>query len=295
MQLKAQDFFEELSYPYAMKKVELDTSKIAYADEGQGEVILFVHGLASYAPAWKKNIEYLKENYRCIAVDLVGYGKSSKGKFQADMTFHAENLFRLMEELEIKKFHIAGHSMGSQIAIHMALSDPEKVESLILISPAGIETFSDQEKQFFMMTTPEQIAAVSDAQYRKNLEINFYKMPEDAEFMYTDRMSIKNDPHFMDYCHVVVEGIKGMLNEPVFKNLNQLLMPVVVFYGKEDYLIPNRYLHPKSTVEDIAKLAEENIPNAEIRLIPGAGHFLHFEKPEVVNIHINEFIESIPN
>lgn len=290
MEVQAQDQFEALGYPYTMSRQAVDGLKIAYADEGQGEPILFIHGMGSYAPAWKKNVAGLSAHYRCIVVDLPGYGKSSKGRYPANMSFHARKLLGLMDSLNIQQFHIAGHSMGAQIAMHMALAEPDRVKSLMMMAPAGIETFTEAEKQLFMAMTPEQVAGVSDEQYRKNLELNFYEMPDDAEFMYTDRMAIKTDPQFPDYCHVVVEGIRGMLNEPVFNQLPELDMPTLVLYGKQDKLIPNRYMHPQLNTESVAKLAEEQLPAAQVYLIEKAGHFVQFEQAARVNELMQDFL-----
>ena len=71
---------DELKYDYTVKYAELSNSiKLAYIDEGKGpETILMIHGLGSYLPAWKKNIGELSKTYRVIAIDLPGYGKSSK-------------------------------------------------------------------------------------------------------------------------------------------------------------------------------------------------------------------------
>ncbi|MEL7003593.1 MAG: alpha/beta fold hydrolase, partial [Bacteroidota bacterium] len=80
---------DDLQYPFDVKKVEVrEGVQMAYMDVGSGtETILFIHGLGSYAPAWKKNIEGLSKQYRCIAVDLPGYGKSSKGNYEGSMTY----------------------------------------------------------------------------------------------------------------------------------------------------------------------------------------------------------------
>lgn len=293
----AQSGFEKLQYPYKMQNIIVDDSiKIAYADEGSKDMtaILFIHGLGSYAPSWRQTVQTISKNFRCIVVDLPGYGKSSKGKYKADMTFHAQHLFELMKKLEIANFHIAGHSMGGQIAMHMAVKQPDKVKSLILMAPAGIETFTEQEKAIFKATsTPEAIANVSDEQYRANLTLNFYQMDERAEFMYNDRMIIKNDPQFIDYAHVVANGVMGMLNEPVFDNLNTIQAPAIIFYGKQDQLIPNKYLHPNLTTQQLGELAKEKIPNANLNMIDKAGHFVHFDQPEEVNEAINKFLNSL--
>src|SRR6056297_4303386 len=67
--LERVDSFDKIDYPYPVSKQAIfDGMEIAYMDVGSGnETILFIHGLGSYAPAWKKNIEELKSSYRCIA------------------------------------------------------------------------------------------------------------------------------------------------------------------------------------------------------------------------------------
>jgi pimeloyl-ACP methyl ester carboxylesterase len=293
---QAQDQFDKLQYPYEMYVANLeDDLTIAYADEGSKnqEVILFIHGLGSYAPAWKYNIPKLSKSYRCIIVDLVGYGKSSKGNYQADMSFHANNIFSLMQTIAIPAFHIVGHSMGGQIAIHMALKEPKRVKSLSLIAPAGIETFNEQEKQLLInSSTSAAIAAVSDEQYKINLSVNFYKMDERADFMYNDRVLIKNDSLFKEYCHVVSQGIKGMLNEPVFDRLPQLNTPTLIIYGNQDRLIPNSYLHAGFTTKKIGISAQENIPNSTLKMVDKAGHFANFDQPDKVNELILNFLNN---
>lgn len=292
MNIQAQ-VFEGLSYPFEMKHAAInDQVSIAYADEGKGDVILFIHGLGSYAPSWKKNVEALKKTNRCIVVDLAGYGKSSKQKYQADMTFHANNLLALMEHLKIKKYSIAGHSMGAQIAVHMTLQNPTPIQKLILLAPAGIETFTEENKKVFAMVTPESLMMVGSEQYMKNLKINFFNFPEDAQFMFDDRMAFSKDEKFADYCHVVVQGIQGMLNQPVFNRLHEIKQPVLIIYGKEDALIPNRYLHPTLTTEQIAISAEQAFANATRIMIDKAGHFVMFEQAAIVNEKILHFLKT---
>src|SRR5690554_6525675 len=149
--LKKVNSFDEIAYPYDVQKVEISNGiEIAYMDEGQGsETIIMIHGLGSYAPAWKKTIEGLKENYRCIAIDLPGYGISTQGDFSGSMTFFADAVNEFAEALNLDNVVLAGHSMGGQFAIVAALKYPELVSKLVLVAPAGIETFSEGEKDWF--------------------------------------------------------------------------------------------------------------------------------------------------
>ena len=143
--------FDELSYPFEVHKTQItENINLAYVDEGKGEqTIIFIHGLGSYLPAWEKNVDVLKSKYRCIAIDLPGYGKSSKAIHTGTMDFYADVIKSLMDKLKIKSAVIAGHSMGGQIAMVMSLKYPDYVSKLVLVSPAGFETFTEGQKEWF--------------------------------------------------------------------------------------------------------------------------------------------------
>ncbi|GAB4178486.1 MAG: alpha/beta hydrolase [Calditrichia bacterium] len=286
--------FEELQYPYPVKYQALSNDiTLAYVDEGEGTPIIFVHGLGSYLPAWQKNIEGLKNEYRCIAVDLPGYGKSSKGDYSFSMEFYADVLNEFMQSLNLRKAIFAGHSMGGQISMVMALKYPELVKGLILIAPAGFETFSEGEKQWFReVMTIDLVKNTPVNTIRANVVANFYNMPDDAEFMITDRIALRKAKDFEWYCHTVSKSVAGMVDQPVVDKLHLIQQPTLILFGENDNLIPNPYLHGGRT-EDIGKIGNETIPNSTLVLIPSCGHFAQFEKPDVVNGEIKKFLNSL--
>ncbi|MCB0562062.1 MAG: alpha/beta hydrolase [Phaeodactylibacter sp.] len=286
--------FDELPYPYTTHKARLsDELEIAYFDEGKGqEVILFIHGLGSYAPAWKKNMEALKNNYRCIAIDLPGYGKSSKGKYEASMSYYATVVKEFLHALGIEKATLAGHSMGGQIAITAALAYPELVERLVLVAPAGFETFHKGERQWFReVLTPTAVKLTTVEQIRENIAWNFYEMPGDAEFMVTDRIAMRSAVDFDAYCYIIPECVKGMVDQPVFDDLHNVQQPTLVVFGHQDNLIPNRFLNGGET-EAIGKQGVAQMPNARLLMVDKAGHFVQFEQAATVNDAIRGFISA---
>ncbi len=285
--------FDELKYPFEVQKIKLDDGRtIAFADEGKGDVIIFVHGLGSYSPAWQKNISVLKEKFRCIAVDLPGYGKSSKEIHSGKMEFYSDVLKELMDKLKIDKATIAGHSMGGQIGIVMALKYPDRVKSLILAAPAGFESFTAGQKQWFRDVMTVDLVKLTNTQtIRANVVSNFYNMPEDAEFMITDRISFRGAKDFENYCYTVVRSVNGMVDQPVIDFLEKVKQPTLILFGENDNLIPNPFLNPGKT-EEIAKFGASKIPNNKLVMIPQCGHFLQFEKPEVFNRAVIDFLSN---
>lgn len=292
-ELKPIQRFEDLSYPYEVKKALLSGGiDVAYVDEGKGEqTIVFIHGLGSYLPAWKKNVEGLKDKYRCIAIDLPGYGKSSKSEYSGSMRFYSEIVAEFIRALDLKRVTLAGHSMGGQISIITALAYPDKVDKLALIAPAGFETFTKGQKQWFReVMTANAVKLTTVEQIKSNLAYNFYRLPKDAHFMITDRIDMRRAGDFDAYCYIIPQCVQGMVDDPVFEFLPNITQPTLIIFGENDNLIPNRYLNPGKT-EALARKGAERIPKSTLHLLPKAGHFVQFEKATEVNSLIAEFLE----
>lgn len=291
--LKPIEQMEALEYPYQVRKEMLDSGiEIAYIDEGNGEkVILFIHGLGSYLPAWKNNIEGLKSSYRVIAIDLPGYGKSSKEPHSGKMSFYADVVKAFAEKLNLTDLTLAGHSMGGQIAMVTALNYPDLVKNLILVAPAGFEKFTEGQKQWFRnVMSLDGVKNTSAEDIQTNLAVNFYNMPEDADFMITDRIIMRNLKDFEHYCYAVVQSVNGMVDEPLLDLLPQIKQPTLIIFGEKDNLIPNRFLNPGKTCK-VAQVGKDKIPNSKLVMVPKAGHFVQFEKPIEVNTAISIFLK----
>ena len=283
----------ELKYDFPVKYAELsDGIKLAYIDEGKGsETILMIHGLGSYLPAWKKNIPELSKNYRVIAVDLPGYGKSSKDPHSGLMTFYAGVIAELIQKLELGPVNLAGHSMGGQISMVLALEKPELVKRLILVDPAGFEAFNAGQKNWFKdVMTPNLVRLTTVEAIETNLASNFYRMPADAQFMIDDRIAMRDASDFENYCLAVARSVNGMVEEAVLGKIAQIKAPTLIFFGENDMLIPNRYLNPGFT-RKIAENGAGLIEGSKLIMVPKCGHFMMFEKPEVFNSETKKFIQ----
>jgi len=286
--------FSDLKYPYKTKFVNLRNNiTLSYADEGidNKEVIVFIHGLASYMPAWEKNIPFLKNYFRCIPIDLPGYGKSSKGDYPVSMNFYADIIIRFLDILELKQVTLAGHSMGGHISIFTALKYPDRISKLILASPAGFETFTEAESEIIKNTyTLEMLVNNSVEQLRQNVLINFYKMPKDAEFMVEDRIALRNAKGINLYYLAIIKSLHAMLHEPVFERLNLIKQSALILFAENDSLIPNRVLHKNLTTKLVAASGAGRINNSKLIMVPDCGHFLPFEKPKVFNQEVLKFV-----
>ncbi|MFO7446698.1 MAG: alpha/beta hydrolase [Ignavibacteriaceae bacterium] len=283
--------FRELEYPLPYKTILLKNGySIAYLDEGESDkTLLLVHGLGTYSLSWIHNIEELKKHFRCIAVDLPGYGKSSAGIHPGTMNFYSDILSDFIEALQLKNISLAGHSMGGQISITFALLYPSVVKTLFLLAPAGIEIFTGSEELLIKKNFTADTYFMNDEEkIRSSFTGNFYNMPAGAEFMIRDRIIMKESKNFYDHCRVVANSLYGMLDEPVSGKLQELACPVYIIWGENDKLIPNPYFHPEKTPSEIAESAASVIPDAKLFMIKECGHFIPFEKP----LEVNSIIKS---
>jgi len=181
--------------------------------------------------------------------------------------------------------------MGGQVAVHTLLAAQDNFKSLVLIAPASIETFSENEAALMKASyTAEMVEKSTPEQIRNNFKMNFHQFPEDAEFMVRERIEMKNADDMKIYSEVVVNNIHAMLEEPIIGRLSDIEIPVLMIYGKDDLLIPNTFFHPSQDIASLVKTAKENIRNLKVELINEAGHFVNFEKSKQVNALITEFL-----
>jgi pimeloyl-ACP methyl ester carboxylesterase len=283
-----------MSYSYPIQKVIVgDNIDLAYIKTGEGtQTLLFVHGVASHIPVWDHNIQVLRKYYRCVAVDLPGHGFSAKKNYPYSIEFYVQTLRQFIKKLALKNVVLIGHSMGGQIATTLALENPELFSSLVLVAPAGFETFSPTEKQWLIQYTSDNV--ILGSQYFKwilNLKNYFYELsPQEIaklNDLNRDFFSLTTNPHL----HQILSGsVQGMVNAPVFDYLPSLQLPTLIFFGKNDQLIPNQFLHPHLSGEQIARAGAQAIADSHLVLYNKAGHFLQYEQPSRFNIDLYKFL-----
>lgn len=281
-------------YAAKLKQLSIDSLQLAYIDQGKGETIVFIHGLGGNAGHWTNNIDALSKKYRCIAIDLPAYGASSKHwpeKNASRLDDYADLIIRFTQQLKLKQFVLAGHSMGGQIAMITALKAPALVSKLILAAPAGFETFTETEKNLLLAyATPQFYFNQNDDAIKASFAKNFVQVPSTAQALINDRIQLKQCAGFMDYCQQITAGVKGMLTHPVQTELSSITQPTLIVFGKEDALIPNKLLHPKATTESIAAIGTA-IPKQQTVFLQ-AGHLVQFEQADAFNQNVLTFLDT---
>lgn len=285
--------FSDIDYGFTTRSV-LNDPAVSYIDTGKGEnIIVLIHGLGSNAGFWRYNIPELSKSNRVIAIDLPGYGKSSKDDYKYDISFFSEILKKVFDSLKIKDFYLTGHSMGGQVCIAFALKHPEYVKKIILISPAGVESFNEIQSNLLKnVFTPETIKLSNRETIIKNIKSNFFAWDEKYNWLIEERFKITSANDFDLYAKAAAKSVAGMLDEPTASFLKNISVPVLIIYGERDNLIPNKYFHPGVTTDSLFKTGAAQIRNCVLTSVKDAGHLVYIEKSTVVNKIILNYVDE---
>lgn len=122
-------------YPFNSKYFDIKGQKLHFIDEGKGETILFVHGTPSWSFDYRNIIKKLKESYRCIAIDHIGFGLSDKPEHYDYSTLnHSKTLEKFVLEKQLNNITLVVHDFGGPIGLNFAIQHPEKIKNLIILN-----------------------------------------------------------------------------------------------------------------------------------------------------------------
>lgn len=116
-----------------------DVNYLQFGDRAQPTAVL-IHGLAGCWQNWLANIVELSRTFHVVALDLPGFGHSDLPGDGISIPGYAQTVTRLMDHLGVGKAHLLGHSMGGMVATELAIQRPERVDRMVLVSPAGWST-----------------------------------------------------------------------------------------------------------------------------------------------------------
>ncbi len=123
-------------FPFAAQYRDVQGLRLAHIDEGEGRPVLFLHGEPTWSFLWRKTIPPVRDaGFRCIAPDLVGFGRSDKPTDIAFYTYerHVELAATLLEDLDLRGATMVVHDWGGPIGLRLAVEHPERIERLVIL------------------------------------------------------------------------------------------------------------------------------------------------------------------
>lgn len=269
--------------------VELSQGFVHYELSGdpEGEVVVLVHGFSVPYYVWDPTVDYLvKQGFRVLRYDLYGRGYSDRPKAEYNLDFFTTQLSDMTTALiPGESFHIMGLSMGGPIVASFANQHPDLVKSVTLIAP---EVLPVSKEDVFPMNVPllgEWIVGVYLVPFHlPQSQLDDFYHPQDFpgwEEKYREQLQ------YIGFKNAILSTIRNLVTfNPldVYENLNKSGLPTLLVWGKEDQSV---------SYPAIVELMER-LPIIESIFIDETGHLPHYEKAEVVNPMIIQFLQKSP-
>jgi pimeloyl-ACP methyl ester carboxylesterase len=242
------------------------TPRLHVSIAGHGsEAIVLLHGFGGCHGLWQPIQQALAEDARVLAYDLPGHGGSLDWPEAGPAKIASRAILSDLAERGIESFHLAGHSMGGAVAALMALSAPARVISLTLLAPGG---FGEEINGGLLR---RYAAATSDDEIRTCLKSMMGPSDPVSDEMVTALVEMRRRDGQSAKLMEIVAGITRNDRQGVIQreSLATLSMPVSVVWGAFDGVLP---VHQSNDLP----------PHFALYLVPGAGHLLAEEAPELV-------------
>ncbi len=269
-----------------LHRVELPGAEVNYAEIGEGEPILFVHGLAGCWRNWLENLPHFGKTHRAIALDLPGFGHSPMPSWPIDMPTYGRLIHDFCEKLGID--HVAalvGNSMGGFVATEAVIEEPARFGKLVLVSAAGI-SFAEAEGRHLeagaslfeaglpFLAGPRR-AWTRRPRGRKIAFGRVFKYPNRVrpELLLEQMEPGLQSPGFGD-------ALRSIGGYDTRHRLPEIEVPTLVVWGLNDAIVPL----------EAGIGYNRMIPDSRLELFERTGHVPQMERPARFNALLDEFI-----
>jgi pimeloyl-ACP methyl ester carboxylesterase len=268
-----------------LRRVELPGSTVGYVELGQGEPIVFVHGLSGCWQNWLENIPHFSRRYRCLALDLPGFGSSPMPSWEISMPAYGRLLHDFCERLGIPACAVVANSMGGFIATEAAIAAPGRFNRLALVSAAGITWAEARQEPARMIGRIGQVAAPLLFRFRmaglvrpraRRLAFRgIFQYPNRLrpELLYEQLEPALQSPGFPD-------AIRTLFGYDIRDRLGEIEVPTLIVWGRDDRVVPVAAAYGY----------RRGIPGSRLVIFERTGHLPQLERPARFNRLVEEFL-----
>jgi pimeloyl-ACP methyl ester carboxylesterase len=254
---------------------ELGTVRLHYVEQGEGPLVVLLHGFPEFWYGWRHQIGPLAEaGFRVVAPDLRGYNLSSKprGRSAYALPELARDVAELIEERGETSAHVAGHDWGGAVAWATAMYHPERVDRLAILNAPHPRRFKQA------LLRPRQVA--------RSWYMGFFQLPLVPELLGPKVFPYRDDPRYREAwaqpgaLTAMFNYYRGMSPQT---RITRVDAPTRVIWGRDD-----AYLELS-----LAEPPREDVPNLERVVVLDTSHWVHHEAPKEVTRLLASFF-SLP-
>lgn len=235
------------------QSVQFGSYRLVYEQCGTGPPLVLVHGLSGSGRWWRRNVPALRERFTVYVVELVGYGGNRSWR-PVPIQATADALGAFIASLPAGCAHVVGHSMGGQIATHLAARYPERVDRLVLAAASGL--------------------------VRADLLRMALRLPGTSRYTRLDFMpTLALDALRAGPINLLLSTL-DLLSNDVTEALAAIVAPTLLIWGAQDKLVPVA----------VGQVVQQAVPGARLEIIPRAGHVLMWDQPARFNQLVLDFL-----
>jgi 3-oxoadipate enol-lactonase len=278
-----------------MSIAKVGSIELYYEEQGTGDPLLLIMGLAADSQAWVFQIPDFARHYRTIAFDNRGVGRSSKPAGPYTIHEMADETAGLLDVLGIERAHVVGVSMGGMIAQELVLRHPQRVRGLVL---ACTYPEPDSDVESLRQFTLSQFGGSIDASGAMKVDVTTINplmfvqqlLPSVFNQSFIDKELPKLFQMFGGALQhgfsmeAILGQVGAVMSHRATDRLHQIASPTLVITGDADRLVP-----PVGS-----EILAREIPGAKLVKVPGGSHGFNFETPELFNREVLEFLKTVP-
>ncbi len=235
---------------------------VRYSDKGKGRAIVLLHGYPENLHIWDEFSDALSKNFRVIAIDLPGFGETESFGYVHSMELMAQCVQSVMQQLNLRRYIVVGHSMGGYVAIAFAELFTENLRGLCMFHST---TYADTEEKKADRNRGIEAVKKHPAQYLKAFSANLFADPNDVHIKKVQEIISTSTPRGII---AALEGMKIRPNREIILKFTRY--PVLFIMGKKDKIINYQAAFPQTEIP----------PQSEVLLLENVGHMGFYEEPE---------------
>ena len=269
-----------------LRQVDVVGARANYVEMGEGPPLLFVHGLSGCWQNWLENILHFSRTHRVIAVDLPGFGASPMPPWEISIPAYGRFLRDFCERLGVDRCSLVGNSMGGFISTELAITEPERVDDLVLVSAAGITWARARREPAAMLARVGraaaplalrfQMSAIRRPGFRKRAFGGVFFDPNGLrpEVLWENVVPAFQSPGYFN-------AMTNLVGYDIRDRLMEIGVPTLIIWGRNDRVVP---------VPAAVSYQKRIGDNAELVIFDRCGHVPEIERPVRFNRVLEEFL-----
>jgi len=262
------------------KFIKIGPFIIHYLISGQGPTVLMLHGIGASLYTWRFLIPLLSSRYQVIAVDLPGFGRSSKIAVEGyNLDQQTERLKMFLDALGIQECHVIGSSMGGTLALWLGLKNPERIKKVVTLAPAVDPKLVPVNFSSLAWTSPllrvaanRYVVALFMKRAMSKRELITKETIEEYFGPYQDPIAVR----------AFMKATSSIRDQRLLMDLKTLTLPLLVLWGKRDLVVKEKHV----------KTLLQQIPHSTYHIHPEGGHHIQEDDPVWVAEFIQKFFDS---